>query len=143
MKKIRIVSIITLLALLLASTAFALPDPDTAHYPRGGKLTLSSSKETNNTYAFKATGKHDTRVSLQINEAYADVCGTAVTVQMFIINEWGNWIAFGQPETILLCCVPTSHELSFTIREKQPFCIQVSSYGAEGKCVIPYQVTTS
>lgn len=134
--------LLTLLMIALTISALALPEPKTAHYPRGSTLYLSKDTETNNTYAFKANGKSDGRAVVSFNNAYSDACDTIVTVQMFVTNKWGNWIAFGSPKTITLSCVPSSEDLSFTIRAKKEFCIKISAYGAEGDCVIPYQVTT-
>lgn len=139
------VLVCVLLVLMLfttATNAYALPEPGTAHYPRGGQLTLSSSKQTNNSYAFKPMGKTDNRLRLSIQNAYAETSGSSVTIQMFIINEWGNWIQWGAPETIFLDNTPKSFDFYYTIREKQPFCIVVRSYGTTGRCVIPYEVST-
>lgn len=141
-KKIVATFLMILMLFAFSVSAFALPEPSSAHYPRGGMLTLSTAKEMNNTYAFKATGKADSKALLNINNAYADTCGTVVTIQMFIVNKWGNWIAFGAPETLVLDCEPSSHEFQFTIRPRRQFCIVISSYGVNGSCIIPYQVTT-
>lgn len=143
MKKRLISSLLAVLILFsLTSSALALPEPRNAHYPRGGKLTLSPVKETNNTYAFKATGKSHSKAVLQINGAYADIGGTVVSIQMFVVNKWGNWIAFGAPETLVLDYEPSSHEFQFPIRARKQFCIQVSAYGISGYCEIPYQIIT-
>ncbi len=139
----RITAIALLITLMLtAATAFALPKPRTAHYPRGGRLTLSPLDQINNTYAFKATGKTDGRVQLHISNAYSDAPDTEVFVQMFVVNRWGNWVAFGSPQVITVGREPSSHDLYFTIRPRKPFCIVVSAYGVLGNVVIPYLIVT-
>lgn len=143
MKKKMITGALLLVVLFTVSvSAYALPEPWTAHYPRGGMLTLSPADQVNNTFAFKASGKTDTRVQLHINGAHTNMCGTVVNVQMFVVNEWGNWIAFGAPKTIALSCEPVSQTMNFTIRSMTHFCIVVSAYGAAGDCVIPYNIST-
>lgn len=142
--KTKFFSALMIMALLFtfSTPAFALPTPCKAHYPRGGTLSLSPSKKSNNTYAFKASGRAHDRVHLQLIDAFAESCGTTVTIQVFVVNKWGNWIAFGEPEIVELCCMPTSYDLYFPIRARKEFCIVISSYGVTGRCVIPYLVST-
>jgi hypothetical protein len=142
MKKIILTLIMALLIFSICTAAFALPNPYTAHYPKAGMLTLSPSKKTNNTFAFKASRWTDTRVQLHISGAYTDACKTEISIQMFVINKWGNWIAFGNPQLITLNCFPLTQNLYFPIRERRQFCIVVSVLGVESSCVIPYQITT-
>jgi hypothetical protein len=140
--KLRFALALTLILSILATTAFALPKPRTAHYPRGGMFTLSSTKETTNSYAFKATCRSDSRVHLQIRNAYAEQDEASVSFQIFVVNRWGNWVAFGAPEIITIGSESSSYDLYFTIRARKAFCIVVSAYGMEDRCVIPYHVTT-
>ena len=140
--KIFSAALIMVLLFTFAGSAFALPRPCKAHYPRGGTLTLSPAKEANNTYAFKASGRAHNRVHLQIIGAYAESCDTTVSIQMFVVNRWRNWIAFGEPKVITLNCTPTTYDLYFPIRARKEFCIVVTSYGISGQCVIPYVVST-
>jgi hypothetical protein len=142
-KKPFISMLLTIMLLAIAVSAFALPKPKSAHYPRGGLLTLSPAKEKNNTYAFKPTGKADGKATFSINGAYAHNDGTLVMIQLFVVNKWGNWIAFGPPETLVVNSESSNHEVRFTIRQNKPFCFIVSSYGINGVCVIPYYVTTN
>lgn len=141
-KKILTALILLMLVFLAITPAYALPKPRSAHYPRGGRLTLSPMKQSTNTFAFRASGKTDRQVILQINNAYAMADDTAVTIQMFVVNKWGNWIAFGSPQVVNLHEEPASFTLYFTIRPRKPFCIVVSSYGTTENIVIPYVVIT-
>lgn len=141
-KKLIVSITMALIVFSLTTSALALPEPYTAHYPRGGMLTLSSSDEVNNTFAFKASGRTDRRVQFHVNGAYSNACGTVVNVQMYVVNEWGNWIAFGATKTLTLDCVPMSQTLSFPIRAMMQFCIIISAYGTAGDCVIPYNIST-
>lgn len=138
------ITAVALLLIMLSTTicAYALPEPKTAHYPRGGMLTLTPSSESTNTYAFKADGKSHNKLRLSLNNAYSEVCGTTITIQIFVVNKWGNWVAFGEARNLTLSCTPDAYEAVFVIREKKPFCIVISSYGVEGECIIPYVVGT-
>lgn len=142
-KKIFTSMLITIMLLTITASAFALPKQKSAFYPRGGTITLSPAKEKNNTYAFKPQRKTDGRVLFTINGAYAHSNGTVVMIQMFVVNKWGNWIAFGAPETLVVNREPSCHEFRFTIRSNTPFCIVISSYGIDGTCVLPYYVVTN
>lgn len=140
----KIISAITL-AIILMSTAFsayALPSPKTAHYPRSGMVSLSPSNKSTNTYAFKADSKTDSKLLLRLNDAYAEECQATIKMQVFVVNKWGNWIAFGEPRYLELSCTPESYEEVFVIREKKPFCLVISAPGTSGECVIPYDVQT-
>lgn len=143
MKKTCAVALTMILLLSVAMSAFALPNPKSAHYPRGGNVTLSPLNESTNTYAFKADGKTHNKVCLHLANAYADHCGTEVTIQVFVVNKWGNWIAFGDPQSVALGCTPASYDVMFPIREGKPFCFVMSSYGAPDKVFLPYIVDTS
>lgn len=142
MKKAMTCILVAVMVLMMTAGAYALPKPKTAHYPRGGLLTLSSVSCTNNTYAFKATGRNDGKVHLQFANAYADQCDTSVSVQIFVVNKWGNWIAFGNPKTITLACTPEDYELYFPIRAGKEFCVTISAYGITGNATLPYTVST-
>lgn len=142
MKKISITLVMVMIIVSLAVGAYALPSPDTAHYPRGGTITLSPSSESTNTYAFQASGKSHNKVRLSMSNAYAEECGTAISIQVFVVNKWGNWIAFGDPRIVTLTCTPDAYEEVFTIRAKKEFCIVISAYGTGGDCEIPYTVAT-
>lgn len=102
MKKTLFILLIAILLCCHVTASFALPAPESAHYPRCGELTLSSQTEINNTYAFRATGKNDSSVVFEVQGGYAQEDSTAVSVQMFVINRWGNWVAFGKPKTLIL-----------------------------------------
>lgn len=141
-KKMNNCLLMILAMLMFIGTAYALPASKSAHYPRTGSLSLSTDKQTSNTYAFKALGKTDNKVRLAITDAITDDCDVAVSVQMYVVNKWGNWIAFGNAQTIQLNCQESSHELTFTIREKKEFCIVVTTTGLDGTCTIPYTVST-
>lgn len=134
--------LLILVVTAFVSSAYALPAPKSAHYPRTGSLSLSADKQTTNTYAFKALSKTDNRVRLSIVDAVANDCGTPVSIQIYVVNKWGNWIAFGNAQTIKLDCQESSYELTFTIREKKEFCIVVTTTGLDGTCTIPYTVST-
>lgn len=142
MKKTTVLLLTLLLTVSICASAFALPLASSAHYPRSGLITMDSLRQTNNTYAFKANGKTHNNLLLCIEDAYAKDCGTKVSIQVFIVNKWGNWIAFGPPKTIELSCQPTSTALSFPLRAGTPFCVVMTSYGNQGDCVIPYRVET-
>ena len=142
-RKIAISVLLAILLFSLATSASALPKPKSAHYPRGGMLTLSPDKEKNNTYAFKPSGKADGKALLNINGAYAHTDGTTVMIQLFVVNKWGNWIAFGPPEKLVVDSASSDHTYRFTIRQNKPFCFVMSSCGIDGVCVIPYVVTTN
>lgn len=141
-RKLVICAMVCSILLAMAVNAYALPKPRTAHYPRGGMLTLSPGNEKNNTYAFRADGRADTKAQLQILGGYTDGGETMVTIQAFVVNKWGNWIAFGTPKTVALSAESLTETLTFPIRAKKAFCFVVSAYGATGECVIPYLVTT-
>lgn len=126
----------------MCTSAFALPNPKTAYYPRGGALKLYSSKQMNNTYAFKPAGKADTKLVLTLDNAYAATCGSRVSIQLFIVNKWGNWIAFGPAQTLELMCQPTSKTYTLPIREGKEFCIVITAIGESVECEIPYRVET-
>lgn len=87
MKKTLFILLIAILLCCHVTASFALPAPESAHYPRCGELTLSSQTEINNTYAFRATGKNDSSVIFEVQGGYAQEDGTAVSVQMFVINR--------------------------------------------------------
>lgn len=142
MKGIITLALTLLIVLCVTLPAYALPEPTTAHYPRGGQITISPSNESTNTYAFKADGKTDNKIRISMDGAYAEECGTMIYIQVFVVNKWGNWIAFGEPRTLTLSCTPDSYEEIFIIREKKPFCIVISSYGISGECVLPYKVAS-
>ena len=142
MKKTLFILLIAILLCCHVTASFALPAPESAHYPRCGELTLSSQTEINNTYAFRAPVKNDSSVVFEVQGGYAQEDGTAVSVQMFVINRWGNWVAFGKPKTLILNAEATTATLRFPIRVCKPFCIVVSSFGYAEDIVIPYRVYT-